>query len=49
MQVQNGAKVFAKKTGSKSQVGRWKGLDEDVSDDQVIASPPQGSDTTLST
>ena len=24
-----------KKTGSKSQVGRWKGLDEDISDDQV--------------
>ena len=24
-----------KKTGSKSQMGRWKGLDEDISDDQV--------------
>jgi hypothetical protein len=39
-QVQNGGKVFAetttpKKTGSKSQMGRWKGLDEDISDDQV--------------
>lgn len=33
-QMQNGSKVFAKKTGSKTQIGRWKGLDEDVSDDQ---------------
>lgn len=35
VQVQNGGKVFAKRTGSKTQIGRWKGLDEDVSDDQV--------------
>ncbi len=38
-QVQNGGRVFAAaettKKGSKSQIGRWKGLDEDVSDDQV--------------
>ncbi|KAK9916593.1 hypothetical protein WJX75_004643 [Coccomyxa subellipsoidea] len=33
-QVHNGAKVFAKRTGSKSQIGRWKGMDEDISDDQ---------------
>ncbi|CAL8466896.1 g6432 [Coccomyxa elongata] len=33
-QVQNGGKVFAKRSGSKSQIGRWKGLDEDISDDQ---------------
>ena len=44
-QVQNGGKVFAetstpKKTGSKTQIGRWKGLDEDVSDDQVCNSRP---------
>jgi hypothetical protein len=35
LQVHNGAKVFAKRTGSKSQIGRWKGMDEDISDDQV--------------
>ena len=36
-QVQNGAKVFAQRSGRgvKSQIGRWKGLDEDMSDDQV--------------
>ena len=39
-QVQNGGKVFAetttpKRTGAKTQIGRWKGLDEDISDDQV--------------
>jgi hypothetical protein len=32
-------KVFAEagngKSGSKSQKGRWRGLDEDISDDQV--------------
>lgn len=31
-QVSNGALVVA---ASKSQVGRWKALDEDISDDQV--------------
>lgn len=37
--VQNGAKVFAQQParsgkGAKTQIGRWKGLDEDISDDQ---------------
>jgi hypothetical protein len=35
--VQNGGRVFAaaETTKKKSQIGRWKGLDEDISDDQV--------------
>jgi hypothetical protein len=34
--VQNGGRVFAaaETTKKKSQIGRWKGLDEDISDDQ---------------
>ena len=46
MQVRNGAKVFAEATqparsgkGVKTQIGRWKGLDEDISDDQVTHGP----------
>lgn len=36
MQVQNGSKVFARRSQpSKSQIGRFKGMDEDMSDDQV--------------
>lgn len=31
-QVRNGSTVFMK---SKSQIGKWKGMDEDISDDQV--------------
>lgn len=45
-QVRNGAKVFAEATqpqrsgkGVKTQIGRWKGLDEDISDDQVTHTP----------
>ena len=43
-QVQNGGRVFAAadtsrnrghQPGAKTQIGRWKGLDEDISDDQV--------------
>ncbi|KAK9810238.1 hypothetical protein WJX72_007081 [[Myrmecia] bisecta] len=38
-QVRNGATVFAKQTAKQtgkkySQLGRWKGMDEDISDDQ---------------
>jgi hypothetical protein len=38
VQVHNGGKVFAKRAQpSKSQIGRWRGLDpaNDTSDDQV--------------
>ena len=45
-QVRNGAKVFAEASqpqrsgkGAKTQIGRWKGLDEDISDDQVTHTP----------
>ena len=44
-QVRNGLKVFAEAApqrsgkGAKTQIGRWKGLDEDISDDQVTQTP----------
>ena len=50
MQARNGAKVFAEATqparsgkGVKTQIGRWKGLDEDISDDQVTRGPSSTS------
>ena len=43
LQVQNGSKVFARRSQpSKSQIGRFKGMDEDQSDDQVRAALPIG-------
>ena len=37
IQIGNGAIAYAQKTAppKKSQLGRWKGMDEDQSDDQV--------------